>query len=269
MTLNNDILTERQRKCVPDVSFELIPIRNLVSNQNYQRPLSEGHIRKALDEFDVYQINPVKVSRRGGVNYVFDGQHTVLARETLEGKNSVPILCKVYEDLTMCHEAELFARQTGVSSLPTHGERLRANVLAGDDESIDFCRATERSGIQVELTGKRYEWHLSCIGTAMAMYRRLGAELYTDALNIIADSWKGEKDSLRYEIIRAVCEFVRLYKGEYNRMRLVAKLSLTDPKSICDNIAIDLIRPRNKKYVYQIYKIYSGSGKRYKLPLKF
>ena len=77
MNLNNDILTERQRKCVPDVSFELIPIRNLVSNQNYQRPLSEGHIKKALEEFDVYQINPVKVSRRGGVNYVFDGQHTI------------------------------------------------------------------------------------------------------------------------------------------------------------------------------------------------
>ncbi len=241
----------------------------IFDREAYQRDSNYTKVAKIVADFDEYVANEPKVSKRNGKFYVFDGQHTVLARETLEGNNSVPILCKVYEDLTMCHEAELFARQTGVSSLPTHGERLRANVLAGDDESIDFCRATERSGIQVELTGKRYEWHLSCIGTAMAMYRRLGAELYTDALNIIADSWKGEKDSLRYEIIRAVCEFVRLYKGEYNRMRLVAKLSLTDPKSICDNIAIDLIRPRNKKYVYQIYKIYSGSGKRYKLPLKF
>lgn len=36
-----DMLTEAQRRCIPDVSFELIPIRNLVSNQEYQRPLSE------------------------------------------------------------------------------------------------------------------------------------------------------------------------------------------------------------------------------------
>ena len=43
-----DMLTEAQRRCIPDVSFELIPIRNLVSNQEYQRPLSENHIRKAL-----------------------------------------------------------------------------------------------------------------------------------------------------------------------------------------------------------------------------
>ena len=47
-----DMLTEAQRRCIPDVSFELIPIRNLVSNQEYQRPLSENHIRKALEEFD-------------------------------------------------------------------------------------------------------------------------------------------------------------------------------------------------------------------------
>lgn len=29
-----DMLTEAQRRCIPDVSFELIPIRNLVSNQS-------------------------------------------------------------------------------------------------------------------------------------------------------------------------------------------------------------------------------------------
>mgnify|MGYP001421786433 CR=1 FL=1 len=49
-----DMLTQAQQRCIPDVSFELIPIRNLVSNQEYQRPLSENHIRKALEEFDVY-----------------------------------------------------------------------------------------------------------------------------------------------------------------------------------------------------------------------
>ena len=32
-----DNLTDRQRSCIPDVHFELIPIKNLVSNQDYQR----------------------------------------------------------------------------------------------------------------------------------------------------------------------------------------------------------------------------------------
>ena len=62
---------------VPNVHFEQIPIKDLVSNQDYQRTLSLRHVKKAANHFDLYQINPVKVSRRDGINYVFNGQHTV------------------------------------------------------------------------------------------------------------------------------------------------------------------------------------------------
>ena len=82
------ILTEQQRRCIPDVSFELIPIRNLVSNQDYQRNLSLGHINRAAENFDLYQINPVKVSRRDGVNYVFNGQHTIEIVALVSGSRS-------------------------------------------------------------------------------------------------------------------------------------------------------------------------------------
>ena len=94
-----DMLTQAQQRCIPDVSFELIPIRNLVSNQEYQRPLSENHIRKALEEFDVYQINPVKVSRRDGINYVFDGQHTIEIIASESGSRDTPVWCMIYDDL--------------------------------------------------------------------------------------------------------------------------------------------------------------------------
>jgi hypothetical protein len=60
-------------KYVPDVRFEKIPIKNLLSNQDYQRNLSVRHIQKTVENFDIHQINPVKVSRRDGINYVFNG----------------------------------------------------------------------------------------------------------------------------------------------------------------------------------------------------
>lgn len=60
---------------VPDVIFEKIPIKNLVSCQDYQRSLSESQILKIVREFDLYQINLVKVSRRdGNVIYIFYNQ---------------------------------------------------------------------------------------------------------------------------------------------------------------------------------------------------
>ena len=45
---------------VPNVHFEQIPIKNLVSNQEYQRNISEQHVLNAAAHFDLYQINPVR-----------------------------------------------------------------------------------------------------------------------------------------------------------------------------------------------------------------
>lgn len=59
--------TEDLQKFVPQVHFEQIPIKNLCSNQDYQRNLSIKHVQRAAANFDLYQINPVKVSRRDGI----------------------------------------------------------------------------------------------------------------------------------------------------------------------------------------------------------
>ena len=97
---------------VPKVYFEKIPIKNLVSNQDYQRNLSQGHIEKAAENFDLYQINPVKVSRRDGVNYVFNGQHTIEIVAKVSGSRETPVWCMIYDDLSYSHEADIFAKNT-------------------------------------------------------------------------------------------------------------------------------------------------------------
>ena len=52
-----------------------------------------------------------------------------------DGKD-LPILCKVYFNLTELDESLLFAKQTGVSSKPTAGERMRAWLYGEDKEAI-------------------------------------------------------------------------------------------------------------------------------------
>lgn len=93
---------------VPKVHFEQIPIRNLVSNQEYQRNLSQHHVQRAAANFDLYQINPVKVSRRNGINYVFNGQHTIEIVALVSGSRETPVWCMVYDDLGYEHEADPF-----------------------------------------------------------------------------------------------------------------------------------------------------------------
>ena len=84
---------------VPNVHFEQIPIKNLVSNQEYQRPLSQAQVEKAIEDFDLNQINPVKVSRRDGINYVFNGQHTIEIVATVSGSRETPVWCMIRDDI--------------------------------------------------------------------------------------------------------------------------------------------------------------------------
>ena len=96
---------------VPDVTFELIPIKHLVSNQKYQRRLSESQIIRAAQDSDVCQINAVKVSRRDGINYVFDGQHTIEIVAAVSGSRDTPVWCMVFDSLYYEAEAKIFAEQ--------------------------------------------------------------------------------------------------------------------------------------------------------------
>ena len=41
---------------VPRVTFEQIPIKNLVSNQNYQRHLSKTHVKRVAENFDIFDF---------------------------------------------------------------------------------------------------------------------------------------------------------------------------------------------------------------------
>ena len=69
------------------------------------------HVQRAAANFDLYQINPVKVSRRDGINYVFNGQHTIEIVALVSGSRETPVWCMVYDDLVYTQEADIFANQ--------------------------------------------------------------------------------------------------------------------------------------------------------------
>ena len=121
---------------VPDVHYELIPIKNLVSNQEYQRNLSARHVKRAAEHFDLYQINPVKVSRRDGINYVFNGQHTIEIIALVSGSRETPVWCMIYDDLVYAHEADIFANQQKYVKPLLPYEIFMANVEAGNDKQL-------------------------------------------------------------------------------------------------------------------------------------
>lgn len=239
-----------------------------VPRKTYQRPLNAARVRDIAYGFDEHIANEPKVSFRDGHYYVFDGQHTIAARIFLNGGQHLLIRCKVYYDLTERDEALLFAQQTGVSAKLTAGAEMRANIFGGEPEATAFLLATEAAGVRLDYSQSHRSGHISCIKTALSEYRRVGAELYTEALKIIVEVWNGDPDSLRAEIVQGMTRFVELYHDEYNRKRLISRLRKVNPIVIYREGRAIGNMPSYKKYLYQILSVYNGFSRKNALELK-
>ena len=209
MNLPEGMLTEKQRRCIPDVSFELIPIKNLVSNQNYQRPLSEGHIRSAVAEFDVYQINPVKVSRRDGINYVFDGQHTIEIVATESGSRDTPVWCMIYDDLKYKEEAHIFAyQQKHVKNLVPY-ETFKAHIEAGDEKQKMIESIVHSYGL--EITSTQCVGGICAVSTLERIYDKYGSNVMNSTLGLAVATWEGENNSLSGSMLMGIARILVAY----------------------------------------------------------
>lgn len=199
---------------------------------DYQRDLSIPNVEKMSAEFTELIANPPKVSYRDGHYFVFDGQHTLVTRKSMNG-----------------------------------GAELRAALVGKDAESIAFLNATESTGLQLGLDSYRAPWKIICIRTAFKEYKAYGADLYKEALTMLAKGWEGDPDSLRSGILQGMVRFVALYQGEYDPERLVKRLQTIHPMTLVRDEK-SLSGTVSYKYMMLILRTYNGSSRRFNLPIK-
>ena len=203
-------LSSKQEECVPKVVFQLIPIKDLVSNQDYQRPLSESHILKAVDEFDVCQINPVKVSRRDGINYVFDGQHTIEIVAAKSGSRDTPVWCMIYDYLEYKEEAHIFAEQQKNKKNLVPFEVFNAHVEAGEQKYLLIKELVNSYGL--DIAGDRSERNNICAVSAIeSVYDTYGYHVLDRTIRLILATWEGEQGSFSGSMIKAVAKVIVTY----------------------------------------------------------
>ena len=198
----------------------------------YQRGVERKRVELIAAHFNEYVANEPKVSFRNGQFIVTDGQHTIEGRILRNGGKDLPILCKVYTGMTVEQEALLFAQQTGESARLTPGDKMRAMIYGGDPECMAFLKATEAVGLKLDYSQRRGKYRLGCIGTAFEEFKRVGADLYKEALSMIVAAWHGDPESLRAETVQSVIRFIELYHDEYDSRRLITRLHKTDPLTI-------------------------------------
>lgn len=194
---------------IPDVQFEQIPIKNLVSNQEYQRNLSILHVRRMVSDFDVFQINPVKVSHRDGLNVVINGQHTVETVAAASGSRETPVWCMVYHGLDYQHEAHIFANQQRYVKGLSAYEIFVANLEAGNDNQLLIKDLVESYGLTLSST--RAICTVCAIASLEQIYIKHQFHVLDHTLRLIVGTWEGEPLSLTANMLRGVARLVVSY----------------------------------------------------------
>lgn len=218
---------------VPNVHFEQIPIKNLVSNQEYQRNLSISHIRRAAENFDLYQINPVKVSRRNGVNYVFNGQHTIEIVAAVSGSRDTPVWCMVYDDMEYQHEADVFANQQRFVKTLSPYEIFNANIEAGNDQQLMIKAIVESYGLSI---GPSKSPNTICaISSLEHIFMKYGYQTLDRTMRLCIGTWEGESYSLTSNMLKGIAILISTFDDKLKDDMFKEKLGAYTAKEIIRN----------------------------------
>lgn len=242
---------------VPNVHFEQIPIKNLVSNQEYQRNLSMKHVERAAANFDLYQINPVKVSRRDGINFVFNGQHTIEIVALVSGSRDTPVWCMVYDDLSYQHEADIFANQMKYVKPLTPYEMFMANVEAGSDKQIIIKELIESFGL--EISAGNGLGHIVAVSAIERIYDKYGYHVLSRALRLCIGAWEGDSGSFSANILTAIARLAATYGDDLDDTAFVAKLGAVSLKTLARTAKER--RPGSMGYAEAMILAYNGKRK--------
>jgi hypothetical protein len=191
---------------IPPVQFELIPIKDLVSNQDYQRHLSIRHIERMAANFDVNQINPVKVSHRDGLNYVMNGQHTIETVTKVSGSRETPVWSMVYNNLDYETEARIFANQQKYVNPLSAYDIFAADIEAGEDKPIIIQDLVESYGLRI--APKRAVCSICAVYCLVQLYEKYGYHVLDRTLRLAVAAWEGESQSLSASMLRGIAHLV-------------------------------------------------------------
>ena len=207
---------------VPNVHFELIPIRNLVSNQPYQRPISNVHVGRTAMNFDLYQINPVKVSRRDGVNYVFDGQHTIETVASASQSRDTPVWCMIYDDLEYEQEADIFANQKRYTKPLKAIEIFNANIEAGNEVQLTIKQIVE--GYNLVISPRRIPGHVQAVSAMEYIFKKYGYKVLDRTIFLAVSTWEGEVDSMCSNMLKGIAKLVVAYGDKLRDEQFIERL---------------------------------------------
>lgn len=234
----------------------------LETDPSYQRRMNAAQVDRIVAEFNPLLVNAVKVSHRDGRFFVFDGAHTLAALRRIHEGKPFMVECKVFSGMTYQEEAELFALQTGTSRTVSFDYKLRAKLAAETPKEKAFLEATEAAGLHlsdVQRSSMRYV--IAAKATAQRIFENFGADLYTDMLRLIVETWDAVEWSLSKPVLNGCATFLSVYGDEYKRDRFIRKLAYTNADELAAIARRQNVKDQPRQYALAILELYNKGGR--------
>ncbi len=190
-------------------------------------------MRRVAANFDLCQINPVKISRRGNVNYVFNGQHTIETVATVSGSRDTPVWCMVYDEMDYQQEADIFANQLRYTKALTPHEIFFANVEVGNDKQLIIKEIVE--SYHLVLTPHKMQGGICAIAALEFIYDRQGYHALDRTLRMAVNTWEGEPNSFSSNMLKGLARLIAAYGEDIKDDQFIEKVGAFSVKEIIRN----------------------------------
>ena len=234
---------------------QMIAIKNLVVDEKYQRKLSMAHVMKIVNNFDPFQVNPVKVNKRDGINYVMDGNHTKEAIAILTNSRETHIWCMVSYDLDFKGEARVFAEQKNCVRSLSPFDIYKAGVQAEKSELLVIKSLLDGYSLSV---GKGYKnGNVNAVSSLLYIHKKFGFQVLERTIKLCISTWGGDEFALSFSPLRGVALMLAAYGENIDNNDFREKICGRSPKAICGRakdrdggaigFALELLSDYNKK----------------------
>ena len=177
---------------------------------NLPSALSVGDV---LGNFDARLVEPIKVSERDGAYNLIDGAKTFMMLRELyhqKGIEEFEVMCRVYHGLQEEDEARVYATIDDLHEKLSMANRIRALLVAKDEELLDFKKVTLESGFSIRPGDyKPHDGKICAICAAFYAYRKLGAKEYLRMLKIVMRTWAGASWSVTKNMLNGMTIFMQ------------------------------------------------------------
>jgi hypothetical protein len=248
-----------------DSKISNVSLETLNVDRSYQRDVSMTLVEQIRNNWDEVASELILVSQRAdGTMYIVNGQHRTAAA-ALRGEKK--IWARVVQGLSPDQEAALRLK-TNVRLSDRPLERFRAQLAAGDPESLAIMKILDRVGTEPNVTPTN-ESGINCISTIEFVYRYDEGATLLEALEFLKETF-GEVGgrTATASLIRSVAWFILRHKGEANFERAQAQLKGMGPAAFdrhARTIAASMGGPLWLNYYRSLVELYNegltGKGK--------